>query len=265
IDGVYLDGTANPWACANPRHGCGYVRPDGSRATTYAIFAAREMLRRIYAIVKARKPDGLVNLHQSTCMTIPSVGWATSYWDGEQFGSIAAGRQDPMALLPLDAFRTEFMGHNWGVPAEFLCYGKPYTYRQALSFTLPHDVPVRPLRIDPDMKLASSLWDLFDCFGRKGARWVPYWRIERELGLRADPGTASAYVRDGEGALIIVSNLTSQPQRITLAIDPARFGLAGGEVAVTDALAEKPLPSPGNTVTLDIRNLDWTILGIGPR
>jgi len=265
IDGVYLDGTANPWACANARHGCGYARPDGSIAPTYPFFAAREMMRRIYAIVKARKPEGLVNLHQSTCMTIPSVSWATSYWDGEQFGSIAAGKQDPMALLPLDAFRTEFMGHNWGVPAEFLCYGRPYTYRQALSFTLLHDVPVRPLTIDPDMALASSLWRLFDRFGRKGARWVPHWRIETELGLRADPATISAYVREGEGALIVISNLTSRPQRIRPAIDPAKLGLAGKPIAVTDALAEKPLPLEEGAVALEIQPLDWTIVRVAAK
>jgi hypothetical protein len=30
FDGVYLDGTIEPWACANERHGCGYRALDGS-------------------------------------------------------------------------------------------------------------------------------------------------------------------------------------------------------------------------------------------
>jgi len=106
------------------------------------------MVRRIYTIVKGKKPEGQVNVHNSTCMTIPTLGWATSSWDGEQFGSIARGA-DVTALLPLDAFRCEFMGRQWGVPAEFLCYERPYTTHEAFSFTLLHDVLVQR---DPPQK-----------------------------------------------------------------------------------------------------------------
>ena len=102
VDGVYLDGTSEPWGCANTRHGCGYKRPDGSVGTTYTFFATRQMMKRIYTIVKHRNPAGQVNVHQSTCMTIPTLAFATSYWDGEQLqglkrqvlalGGAAAGR-----------------------------------------------------------------------------------------------------------------------------------------------------------------------------
>jgi hypothetical protein len=88
VDGVYLDGTSEPWGCSNRRHGCGYVKPDGSVGTTYPIFATREMMKRIYTIVKHRNPAGQVNVHQSTCMTIPTLAFATSYWDGEQLQSL---------------------------------------------------------------------------------------------------------------------------------------------------------------------------------
>jgi len=129
IDGVYLDGTADPFGgCVNRRHGCGYVKPDGSIGTTCAILPIRSMMRRIYAIVKQRKPDGQVNLHQSNFMVIPTMDWATSYWDGEQL----AGRP------PLDRFRTEHMGCQWGVPAEFLT---TFDFRQACGLALLHDVP----------------------------------------------------------------------------------------------------------------------------
>ena len=84
ISGVYLDGTANPWGCRNTKHGCGYKRPDGSVGTTYPIFSTRSMMKRIYTLVRQYVPDGQVNVHQSTCMTIPTVAFSTSYWDGEQ-------------------------------------------------------------------------------------------------------------------------------------------------------------------------------------
>jgi len=131
IDGVYLDGTEYPWACANTQHGCGYERPDGTIGPTYSIFATREMMRRIYTIVRSRKPEGLVNVHNSTCMTTPTLAWATSTWDGEQFGGIEPGPH-ATEVLSLDAFRCEFMGRQWGVPAEFLCYNRPYSHSSTM-------------------------------------------------------------------------------------------------------------------------------------
>ena len=90
-DGVYLDGTEYPFACANSEHGCGHHRPEGDLAASYPLFAVRSAMRRIHAVVRARRCQGLVNVHNSTCMTIPTLGWATSSWDGEQFGSIPRG------------------------------------------------------------------------------------------------------------------------------------------------------------------------------
>ncbi len=113
IDGVYLDGTSWPWLCNNTEHGCGYIKPDGSIGGTYSISGARDVIRRIYTIVKSHKPNGQVNIHNSASMVIPALGWATSTWDGEQFGSIARG-VDMHKLFPLDTFRTEFMGRQWG-------------------------------------------------------------------------------------------------------------------------------------------------------
>jgi hypothetical protein len=146
VDGVYLDGTSHAYACRNLAHGCGVLRPDGSIAPVFPIFAARSAMRRIYSAVKSRQPDGQVNTHNSTDMVMPSLGFSTSTWDGEQFAGMKAGT--PAAeFLPLDAFRTEFMGHQWGVPAELLCYvNQPLKFREAWALALIHDVPVRALR-----------------------------------------------------------------------------------------------------------------------
>ena len=174
IDGVYLDGTEYPFGCCNTEHGCGHVRPDGSIAPTYPIFAVRSAMRRIHEVVRSRRRKGHVNVHNSTCMTMPTLGWATSYWDGEQFQGVGSG-VDVAQLLPLDAFRAEFMGRQWGVPAEFLHAGAAYTYEQAWAFTLLHDVPVRPHNPDDQLDLAASIWRVMDTFGRKKAEWLPYW------------------------------------------------------------------------------------------
>ena len=144
IDGVYLDGTEFPAGCINTLHGCGSTRPDGSIAKSYPIFGVRSAMRRIHTAVTSRKPEGQVNVHNSTCMVMPTLGFGTSYWDGEQFQDVR-GIDNAATQLPLDAFRAEFMGRQWGVPAEFLCYGQGFTFEQAWAITLIHDVPVRPM------------------------------------------------------------------------------------------------------------------------
>jgi len=100
IDGVYLDGTSEPWGCANQKHGCGYVRPDGTIGKTYPFFDTRSMMKRIYTIVKSHNPQGQVNVHQSTCMTIPTLSFATSYWDGEQLQGVARPGRAAAGRLP---------------------------------------------------------------------------------------------------------------------------------------------------------------------
>ncbi len=261
MDGVYLDGTANPWGCANLGHGCGYIGRDGKVHPTYTFFETREMMKRIYTIVKSRKPYGQVNVHQSTCMTIPSVGWATSYWDGEQFGSIEKGPDaQPLTVLPLDAFRAEFMGHNWGVPAELLCYGRPYTYPEALAISLPHDVLVRP----NDIELASKLWKAAEAFGRREAQWIPYWANQDFVRVNDSDVKCSLYSRGSKGLLMVVSNLGREPVEARLRLDrrllelPA--ALQGRDVVNND----EPVECENGRLTLTLQPLEFRMIRIDP-
>lgn len=260
VDGVYLDGTANPWPCHNERHGCGYVRSDGSRGVNYPIFATREMMRRIYTIVKTRKPDGQVNVHQSTCMTIPTLAWATSYWDGEQFGSIEPG---PFALetIPLEAFRTEFMGHPWGVPAEFLCYDRPYTYEQACAFTLLHDVLVRANGLGPHLELESKLWRLNEEFGRKEAEWIPYWRNGELVTVAPQGAFVSLYRHPVNGVLLVASNLSRETACVAIRLNLERLDLPQNCQA-HDALTGKEVNLEEGCWMQPLASLEWRLVWI---
>lgn len=263
IDGVYLDGTANPWACANVHHGCGYRRPDGSIGKTYRFFATREMMRRIYTIVKSRKPDGLVNVHQSTCMTIPTLSWATSYWDGEQFGSIEAG---PWALdvLPLEAFRCEFMGRQWGVPAEMLCYNRPYTYRQAMSISLLHDVLVRGGLGGP-LELESKLWHAMEDFGRDQATFIPYWDRARAVRTNNRAVKVTAYSRGRRGVMLVISNLGRDEVEARVELDRGKLGLPEETpLGADDVLEQTTLALDHDAVSFPLGSLDFKVLRIVP-
>lgn len=260
IDGVYLDGTANPFACGNLGHGCGYIGRDGKLHQTYPFFEVREMMKRIYTIVKKRKPYGLVNVHQSTCMTIPSVGWATSYWDGEQFGHIARTPETfPTDVLPLDAFRAEFMGHNWGVPAELLCYGRPYTYSEALAISLLHDVLVRP----GDIELASKIWKAAETFGRKSAKWLPYWENDMYVKTNDENVKCSIYSRGKKGAMVVVSNLNRYAVNVEITLNIGALELPA-EVEVTDVISGEIFTCHSGRLSFPLESLSFRMLWLKP-
>jgi len=55
FDGVYLDGTMVPHACANQEHGCGYRSADGTLYPTYPIFAVRHLMQQLENIIKNKE------------------------------------------------------------------------------------------------------------------------------------------------------------------------------------------------------------------
>ncbi|MEM2263484.1 MAG: DUF6067 family protein [Candidatus Bathyarchaeia archaeon] len=263
IDGVYLDGTGIPVKCYNPHHGCGYEKPDGSREGTFPIFAGRETVRRIYTVVKSRKPNGQVNLHNSGFMLIPVLAWATSYWDGEQLS--AKPGTFPLERLPLDMFRTEFMGHQWGVPAEFLHYVLPCKYEDEWAFTLLHDVPVRPYGLG-QIEFAAKIWHVFDIFGRKQAQWLPYWRNTGYVSVQPEGVYVSLYRHPKNGVLAVVSNLNREPFKVTVTLNAKNLHLRPDAKAY-DALSNETIPflqvGPSEfRVSLDLLSLGWRVIWI---
>ncbi len=263
IDGVYLDGTSEPWGCRNQKHGCGYQRPDGTIGPTYPIFDTRRMMKRIYTIVKKQKPQGQVNVHQSTCMTIPTLAFATSYWDGEQLQSVPRPGF-AQEILPLDAFRTEFMGHNWGVPAELLHYASgPFKRFEAVAMALLHDVLVRPGTM-ADVEVCAKMWHAMDAFGRRQATWLPYWENGRYV--RAEPAEVkvSLYNRPGRGLVAVVANTGRQECQAQVAFNLRALGQPP-QLAARDLLADRPLPVSNGRLTLKLGSLDAKMLRLEPK
>lgn len=207
FDGVYLDGTIEPWGCANERHGCGYRDAEGNLRVTYPIFAVRNLMQRLYSIIHPK--GGLINAHQSTCCVTPTLTYCHSYWDGEQFGGGELSG-DPLQKLPLASFRAEFMGKNFGVPCEFLVYEKQpdWTFNHALAFTLLHDVRVRPGGYGRELDIMSEIWKAMTEFGIKDAQWYPYWKNQQLVNASPEEVKVSFYQRD-HNLLLIVSNLST--------------------------------------------------------
>lgn len=212
VDGLYLDGTAYPYACINRLHGCGYVARDGTIKPTYPIFATRDFMKRMNVIF-AQEPGGIVVVHNSSGIPIPTIAFATSTYPGEHLGAFTRGRHI-LEYLPLDVFRTEFMGRNWGVPVHLICPAPNITNEEMMSVSLLHDSSVWPT-LPPfspgSLEEISAIWRIFDMFGADDAEWFPYWRNQEYLDTsHPDHIKVSFFRRKDKGLLMVVSNLGNE-------------------------------------------------------
>lgn len=261
-DGWYLDGPEWPQPCMNRHHGCGYVGPDGKLRPTYDIFATRDFMKRLYLLTRQRKPQAQLNIHNSTVMTIPTLSWGTSSWGGEQLDTIKPPVR-VLDVLPMDAFRTEFMGRQWGVPSEFLVYGgRPYNSREMLAYTLLHGVLIRPGSPE-ELARTSALWKVYDGFPFGDARMYPYWDANGPVRCEPAGVYATAYQRPGEGLLVFMSNLGEQDVQARLHLESPRLGLTAS-LSARDALSQTPIPVKGSTLELPIGRWQYRVLRIQP-
>ena len=86
--------------------------------TSYPVLATRSLYRRIYAAVHAAKPDAILLGHMSGKMWIPVLAYEDCYLDGENFMSQI--KESYLDIMPLEMFRAEFVGRQWGLQAFFI-------------------------------------------------------------------------------------------------------------------------------------------------
>jgi hypothetical protein len=191
-------------------------------------------------------------------MTIPTLSFATSYWDGEQLQGLAR-QSSAFKVLPLDAFRAEFMGHNWGVPAELLWYsGGPFRRGEAEAMAFLHDIPARPSGME-DLATLSRLWTARDKFGCRQAAWLPYW--ENEKYVRSSPAgvKVSLHNRPGRGLLATIVNTGPQACEAEVAFDLKALGQPA-LVAAHNILTGKRLPRAAGRLAISLGPLDYAVL-----
>ena len=256
LDGLYFDGTSEAWRCQNQAHGCGWKDDAGNLHTEYPVLAARQLMRRIADTVHRHRPDAILDVHMSASLTLPTLAFCDSYWDGEQFEHL---KPSDKFELPLHAFRTEFMGYAHGLDAEFLCYeNRPFTLNEAIALAWVHGVEVRPY--PASLPQVSPIWRAMDSFGTSSARWQPYWS-----GSGATAGDesvkVSAYLRPGK-ALLFVSHLKREPLSSNVRLDRKRLGLAAGELRALDAITGAAVAIEADTLPLSFDGMTYRLIEV---
>ena len=276
-DGIYLDGTSQCPPCKNQLHGCGYIGKDGALHSTYPVFAAREFMRRIYAVVKQRRPQGVVDLHTSFGFNPSALAYSDLYWTGEQWGHLRhTGSKHIPDDLTLETFRAGFMGRQFGVPANTLAYRLGPQIKVA-AVSLLHDVPVRPNNRDHDVlthqasdgeyfKKIQLIWKMRDRFAMKDAEKLFYWRNQKYVSVSPERCYTTLFRHPRNGIVAFVTNLNREAQVVTVAFNPDALAIAGRKLEAFDALTGEPAKmSPNGELTLPLEPLQWCYVWVRPQ
>ncbi len=266
FDGLYLDQTNAPFGCANQAHECGYRDAAGELHATFPIRAGRNVMKRLYRLMHGR--GGHIEVHQSSGCVIPTMSFAHSYYDGEHLIWDDKFKNDPNGSIGLPAFRAEFAGWNFGIPAAFM------PAPDSLAFAMLHGVTNRPLSKEYESR--KQLWQVTDEFGLAGADWQPYWRNESLLSTDCDMIKVSAYIhRDGSDVrmLIVVANISARPavdkgaepvavapMAASLTVNFDQLGVQAGSVSVVDAVTGDRLAVADGRCGLSLGPLEMQML-----
>ena len=290
-DGVYLDGTAQVMECKNREHGCGYKDADGKLHMTFPVFACRKFIKKIYTVIHSRKPDGIVELHTwyynpsqlaFTDLAISAEQWFQFKHHGPKDGYLSAE-------LPLDMFRTMFMGTQAGTPLHLLSYRLGSTMKLA-AISLLHDVPIQlnqsgqslellmqkssarsgkvGSRIDQDrryFKLLPKLWKVRDTFGIENAKKLFYWNNQDYVKVTPEKCYATLFKHPQNGVLALVSNLNRKKQNVTVTFNLDKLGLKDKKLEIFNALLQSPINMDKNgSMSLPLSSEGWIYVWLRP-
>lgn len=248
LDGVYMDGTTVPWNCDNPSHAaCDGATPvtwEGEDATP--LVATRNFLKRVRGVFDRRGRAWLF-AHTGGAINIATLALCDGFYEGEQLA-----RYRPGYRLPLHQFAVGYCGIPWGFRTDAL--PASYGNRRMIALAALHDTEV----CGADAELQDRIFADFQ--DDATVSYHPYWRPQPHV-RRISGDVVLSYYRTADAAMLIVSNLTWQPQQAVLDV----AGLFPGEqLRAVDVVAEVPAPVRQGRVQLDILPHRFAALRIEP-
>jgi len=161
--------------------------------------------------------------HTSANIMLPALGFCSAYLDTEHLTPLPRP-----CRIPLDAFRAEFMGRNFGIPSQTMSYysfngGKGLTDQEMIAISLLHDTETPWAIKDANNTWVfpmSPIWKVWDSFGMQSTQFLPYWEA---WGWRAPDGVkVSAYSKPSEDEMLVVAaNMSEQEVRGDLSLNKA--------------------------------------------
>lgn len=205
----------------------------------------------------------------------------------------AKGKQPtfPPNEVNLAKFRSAMQPHSWGIPVTMLSFdrdayiqaildkkttGDPTTAaghrfgnpNESAAWFAVHDSCVCPTIADHfrygglpcTCLITRDIWDILESFGASYQNWCGYWYDSPPASV-SGPNTemvrASAYIKKGHEALLVIGNLGREAVRAQVAIDYNVLGLTADQVDITDVakgdwLMRGDVTRQGNRLSLDL-------------
>lgn len=267
-DGVYLDGTGFTDPCSNTLHGCGYVGEDGHVHPTYPVFGAHDFCKRIYTTIKQRRPDAVVDHHQSQGQNTASLAWGDMLWTGEHWWHLReTGAPDGYIAgeMKLDLFRTEFMGYPQGIAAETLSY-RLGPRMKVCATSLLHDIPVRVRTQDSEyLNMFTKLWKVREQLGYDVTKHF-YWNNQDVVEVAPADCYSTLIESKSNGVLAFISNLSRERQDVTVRLHLEKLGLSLADLEVFNPLTDETVPvTADGSITVPLGSEEWIYVWLRPR
>lgn len=273
LDGMYMDGMAMPRLMFNELDGYAWTDREGRERGSYCIWAIRDFIERLYIYTHVEAPKPAIIRNHYNLETYCIGAFSDQRVTGE--GQYHAG-DTVLGVNSTGEFRANFMTHLNGVATTGLWWNwqnLPVTRNEMRSMFLLHDVPMvvgggiiryygRQIGYGEKTRPWVHLRTLRDAFA--DAQFVGYWQAdlieEQPEGL-----LASAWVdREGGRALVVISNLPSEPWSGTVTFDREALGIAADAQPV-DAMFDEPIACDGDTISLEIEPERYRLIIFGDR
>ena len=257
-DGQYHDNSC-PYDSTAIDAGCGYMR-DGKAHRTFPMLGYRALYRRMATVVKSLPRETFTMAHMSGKLMPGFLGYDDSYLDGENFRTRV--KDSYLDVLPLDTFRAEFMGRQWGIMPFFIPeLSPPYDgqvepTRGMMALLMLHDVS--PWAIWCNVKVLDEAWAALDKFGYVDSDFIPYFAPTPPAATAMKDVYVSAYKRADGKALLIVANLSREDRQGEVSINAKRLGLPLGRVL--DWPSGAALSAPGGKLELEVPKLGYRMI-----
>ncbi len=121
-NGLYFDYMQpTVYRCMGWWHGCGWYDNKKTARDSIRLRASRELAKRIYVLLKQKRPEGLVTFHNSGGICPPIHGFCDITWNGEQSAhQLLKEGLNYNHVFELDKYRVEQRHEPWGVVVCFL-------------------------------------------------------------------------------------------------------------------------------------------------
>ena len=242
FDGLYFDISGLRSFDFEPA-GSGYRR-DGRLIPTYPILGKREIMKRMYVMLKQRQPPGFLMIHCSGQAVLPFMGFADIRAMGEDLSMRLAKTPDYRRVVTEASWRAIQSGYPYGFSNVLLPMLKgheddPVPMQQAMGLVLLYGMDIWPGYGHKPSQ--STMRRACDRFGILGAQYVPFWQEGLPV-TTPEPGVRISLYRQPGRVMLVLTNESDQAVRPALTVDHDALGLPA-DAPLIDLLADKPLNS----------------------